>query len=145
MKRREWLCAALALAGTLGLSTESDADVRVRRAVRWPRRRRFYRRRFRRVAFTRVVLGRTFWVVPVGLAVGWELMHRDRVVVVRETRVVVKDGQKTEVAVVEDSHGKTEEVEILREDNAENATELTGSAVPDDDTTTPTVPSQEAP
>jgi hypothetical protein len=89
------------------------------------------------------MFGRPFWVVPVGLVVGWELMHHDRVVVVKETRIIEKDGQKTEVAVVQDSTGKTEEVEILREDNAENPEELEGSVVPDEDSSTPTVPARE--
>lgn len=142
MKRRELLSGLCAAIGAIALSTETQADPRPRRRARWPRRRRLYRRRFRRVAFTRVVFGRPFWVVPMGLMVGWELMHRDRVVVVKETRILEKDGQKTEVAVVEDSAGKLEQVEILREDNAENSEELEGSVVPEEDTATPTVPQE---
>jgi hypothetical protein len=143
MKRRDLLSGVFAMLGAVGLATTAQAEPRPRRVARWPRRRRLYRRRFRRFAFTRVVFGRPFWVVPVGLVVGWELMHRDRVIVVKETRIVEKDGQKTEVALVQDSTGKTEEVEILREDNAENSEELEGSVVPDEDSSTPTVPARE--
>jgi hypothetical protein len=144
MKRRDLLSGVFAIFGAIALAPTAEAEPRPRRVARWPRRRRYYRRRFRRFAFTRVVFGRPFWVVPVGMMVGWELMHRNRVVVVKETRIVEKDGQKTEVAVIQDSTGKAEQVEILREDNVENADELEGSVVPDDDTSTPTVPAKEA-
>ena len=143
MKRRDLLSGVFAIFGAIALAPVAEAEPRPRRVARWPRRRRLYRRRFRRFAFTRVVFGRPHWVVPVSLVVGWELMHRNRVVVVKETRIIEKDGQKSEVAIVQDSTGKTEEVEILREDNVENADELEGSVVPDDDTATPTVPEKE--
>lgn len=83
------------------------------------------------------MFGRPFWVVPTGLAVGWELAHTDRVVVVREIRIVERDGQKTEVAVVQDDAGKLEEIEIRREDSAGNASELPGSVIADDDMNSP--------
>lgn len=95
------------------------------------------RRRFRRRVVTRVMFGRPFWVVPVGLAVGWELIHTHKLVVVREVRVVQRDGRKSEVAVVQDAAGKREEIEITREDNAENSTELRGSEIAAGDTDTP--------
>jgi hypothetical protein len=95
------------------------------------------RRRIRRHAFTRIHLGRPFWIVPVGLAVGWELHHRDRVVVVRETRIVQKDGARSEVAIVQDAAGKTEEIEIYREDNVDNRKTLEGSVIEDGDKSTP--------
>ncbi len=105
-----------------------------------PRRRRFrIRRRIRRHAFTRVIYGRPFWVVPVGLAVGWELSHRNRVVVVRETRIIERDGKKTEVAVVEDASGNKETIDITRENTADNSKNLKGSVVDEGDTATPAV------
>lgn len=143
MKRRELLSVVVAGIGAIATSPITQAEVRVRRVSRWPRRQRVYRRRFRRISFTRVVYGRPFWVVPVRLAPGWELMHGNRVVVVKEIRAIEKNGQKSEVALVEDNTGKSEQVEILREDNGENAGEIGGSVVPDEDITTPTVPSKE--
>jgi hypothetical protein len=126
MNRRGMLLGVWSAVGLAASASVCRAEVRVRVGPR-RRWRRGFRRRYRRFAFTRVVLGRSLWVVPVGLAVGWELVHRDRVVVVKEVRVVEKDGQKSEVALVEDASGKTEEVEILREDNADNVKELEGS------------------
>ena len=87
--------------------------------------------------------GRHVWVVPVGLAVGWELVHENRVVIVRETRYVQKEGARVEVAVVADKDGKTEEIEVVREDNADNRKELEGSTLPDDDETTPGIEREE--
>ena len=139
MNRRKLLTAiALPLGFALAFgSGESNAydNPRVRR------RRARVRRRYRRHAFTRVRFGRPFWVVPVRLAVGWELVHTNRVVVVREVRVVERDGRKTEVAVVQDAEGQRSEIEIVREDNAENSSELTGSEIADDDKDTPAVES----
>lgn len=89
-----------------------------------------------------MVRGRSHWVVPVGLAVGWELMHESRVVVVREVKVVEIDGLKAEVAVVADADGKapaTREIAIIREDTRDNSVELEGTRLPDDDKTTPGV------
>lgn len=83
------------------------------------RRRRVRRRRVRRRVSWRVVRGRRRLVVPLGLAVGWELMFDDRVVVVREvteTRIVVEHAQ-----------GSTETLAIVREDTDENLAELEGS------------------
>jgi hypothetical protein len=77
--------------------------------------------------------------VPVALAIGWELVHENRIVVVKEIRFVERDGVKVEVAVVEDSAGVTEEVEVLREDTAANRQELEGSLIADADRTTPGV------
>lgn len=87
------------------------------------------RRRTRRYASTQIVSGRQFWVVPARLAAGWELVYRNRVLVVRETCVVDRNGRMTEVAVVEDSSGHRYTVDITREDNAENSQELTGTVV----------------
>jgi hypothetical protein len=86
-------------------------------------------RRARRHASTRVVSGRLFWVVPAELTAGWELVYRKRVVVVRETRIVERNGRKSEIAMVEDSGRHCSTVEITREDNAENSLALEGSVV----------------
>ncbi|MBC7983240.1 MAG: hypothetical protein H7Y02_05225 [Candidatus Obscuribacterales bacterium] len=142
MKRRMFLASlAAALGGVIALSSFDAAAGPVRRARRRVRR-RVIRRRVRRHAFTRVVLGRSLWVVPLGLAVGWELMHDDRIVVVKETKIIEKEGAKVEVAVVETSDGKKEEISILREDNAQNRKSLEGSVLPDDDKSTPGVKSE---
>jgi hypothetical protein len=139
MKRRAFLVAAvLAAAGGVGAGLAAGAGPRVR-ARRWQRRRvrRRVRRRHRRRVAARLVAGRRVWVVPVGLAVGWELAHDGRVVVVRETRIVERDGDKVEIVVVADPDGKTEEIEIVREDTEENSVELEGSEIPGDDGDTP--------
>jgi hypothetical protein len=77
--------------------------------------------------------------VPIGLAIGWELVHENRIVVVKQIKVVERDGAKVEVAVVQDSAGATEEVEVLREDTQANREELEGSVIADADQTTPGV------
>jgi len=143
MRRRTFLTvAALAAAGAIGLGLGPGAEANPRaRARRRPNRhvRRRIRRRHRRRVAVRLVAGRPVWVVPVGLAAGWELAHADRVVVVKETRIVGRDGAKVEVVVVVDQDGKTDEIEIVREDTTENRAELEGSVLPDDDTKTPGV------
>jgi len=140
MERRRFIAFAAAALGAALVSGETDAGPRARAARR--RHRRRVRRRFRRRVGFRLWLGRPFWVVPVGVAVGWELVHRDRVVVVRETKVVVRDEHKIDVLVVQGPDGKTEEVEVIREDTDENRTELEGSLLPDDDKKTPGVESE---
>lgn len=137
MKRRSFLAALVAtLSGAL-IADQANAQIgmRARRARRRIHRR--IRRRIRRRTLTRIVLGRPFWVVPVGLAVGWELVHDNRVVVVKETRIIERDGAKVEVAMVQDSSGKTEQVDLLREDTVENSKDIEGSVLPNDDKVTP--------
>jgi hypothetical protein len=134
--------ALLIVASTVGgcLFTWDDADAGQRRGVRRARRRvrRRVRRRIRRRVAFRVVAGRRVWLAPVALAVGWELVLADnRVVVVRETRFVERDGARVEIAVVQDQNGKREELEIARENTPDNSQELQGSTLPDDDKTTP--------
>ena len=46
---------------------------------------------------------------------------------------------KSEVAIVQDSSDKIEQVEITREDTAENSRNLQGSVLDDGDTTTPAI------
>ncbi len=133
MTRRQWFGWMGAGVGAAALwMFAEDADAGPRRRHRRRVRRRI-RRRIRRRVVRRVVFGRPFWVVPVGIAVGWELMDNDRVVVVKETKIVEKETQKVEVLVVVDSSGNTEEIEVVREDNAENGAELEGSTLEDGD------------
>jgi hypothetical protein len=106
---------------------------------RWVRPASTVRRRIRRPVVVQTRLGRPFWVVPVGLAAGWELSHSNQVVVVQETRILETDGVKSEVAIVQDASGKAEKVEITREDTADNGKILQGSILDDSDTTTPAV------
>jgi hypothetical protein len=140
MDRRKFFGALSAPLGiVLGLSmADALAYDNPRRRIR-PHLR--VRRRIRRHAFIRVRFGRPFWVVPVALAIGWELSLRNRIVVVRETRIVEKGGAKTEVAIVQGADGKSEQIEITREDTAENREDLEGSVLDDTDTTTPSVES----
>lgn len=78
----------------------------------------------------RAVAGRPVMVVPVGVAVGWELAQGDRVVIVREVR-------PTTIVVVDSATGKTEEMPVVREDDATNSTEQLGTELSPSDTTTP--------
>jgi hypothetical protein len=141
MHRRQFF-AALALIAALPLATPMQVASAgpLRRHHRRVRRR--IRRRIRRVAVTRMVFGRPFWLVPVGLAVGWELVHANRVVVVKEIKVVEREGHKVEVATVEDHSGKREDIEITREDTPENRKDLDGTRLADGDTTSPFVESE---
>ncbi len=140
MDRRAWLASLTSvLGGVLVLGwNEAESGPRARRRRRRRVRRRI-RRRHRRLVVHRIVSGRRVWIVPVALAVGWELVHDDRVVVVTQTKVVEKEGAKIEVAIVSGSDGKLDEIEIVREDTGENRKELEGSQLPDDDTKTPGV------
>ena len=128
----------------LGFANTATAQRRpaVRRARRRVRRR--VRRRIRRHVAFRVVAGRRIWVAPVALAIGWELALDDnRVVVVKETKFVERSGVRVEVVVVQGADGKTEELEIVRENTAENTKGLQGSTLPDDDKTTPATEMEE--
>jgi hypothetical protein len=134
MDRRTFLAAtaaplgfALAIRASVALG-EPSGSLRVRHRVR---------HRIRRRADVRTVSGRTVWVVPVRLTPGWELLHAERVVVVREIRAVGQGGSRTEVAVVEHTDGATAEIEIAREDTPENSVNLAGSAHDGNDFTTP--------
>jgi len=144
MDRRRFLSSLIGgLVAFAGIAGEAEAGPRARRRRRIVRRR--IRRRIRRRVVFRRFLGRPAWVVPVGLAVGWELMHEKRVVVVKEIRVVDIEGTKAEVVVVQPVDDRavpgkpltTEEILIVREDNAENSAELEGSRLADDDKATP--------
>ena len=126
-------------------SSPAEAVVGQRRARRARRRvRRTVRRRVRRRVTFRLVAGRRVWVAPVALAVGWEMvLDANRVVVVKETRLVERSGSRVEVVVVQGTDGKTEELEIVRENTAENGKDLQGSVLPDADKTTPAIEKEE--
>lgn len=138
MNRRTFVLTCATTLGLTALLSANEADAGPRQRRRRRVRRRIRRRHRRRVA-VRMIAGRPFWVVPFGLAVGWELVHDDHVVVVKEIKVVEREGTKVEVSVVQQADGKTEEIAITREDNDENKKELEGSPLPDDDTKTPGV------
>lgn len=74
--------------------------------------------------------------MPLALAVGWELMHDDKVVVVHEIKHVEVEGSKVEVVVVKNPDGSTEEIEIHREDTAENTAAQEGSVLVEGDAST---------
>ncbi len=124
----------------------SDDALGWRGVIRRHRRRvrRRVRRRIRRRATFRIVAGRRIWMAPVALAVGWELvLDNNRVVVVKETKFVERSGTKVEIAVVQGADGKIEEIEIVRENTAENSKDLQGGILPDEDKTTPAIEKEE--
>lgn len=89
--------------------------------------RRLFRRRLRRVrrrVLWRSVAGRRVLVVPLALAVGWELMVDEKPVVVHEVH--------EHHVVVKHADGKTEKLEIAKEDTVENSQELEGSEYEDE-------------
>ncbi len=136
MTTRRSLIVAL-LAGLAVAAVEAEASPARRTIRRRTRRRtrRRVRRRHRRRVRRRVVAGRSVLVVPVALAVGWELVVDDRVWIV--TRVYTVEGVET--AELKASDGTTRSEPIVREDTADNREELEGSPLPESDTTTPGV------
>ncbi|MBX7098561.1 MAG: hypothetical protein K1X89_12690 [Myxococcaceae bacterium] len=131
---RRTLNRSLLLGLAAALTTEALAGPRRRRIRRRVRRR--IRRRIRRHVLWRTVAGRRLLVVPVAVAVGWELAVDQRVVVVREVRA--------ETVVVADlKTSATEELPAVREDDAENAKELPGTVLAEGDTTTPSRETEE--
>ena len=94
---------------------------RIKKRLRKPRivRRRVIRRRVRRRVLWRTVRGRRVLVTPLALAIGWELMLDNKVVIVKTVHV--------DKIIVEHENGDTEEVDIVREDTSENSKELEGS------------------
>ena len=146
MSRRYVLSSLAALFGGIFAVGATEVAGAQRRPVRRARRRvrRRVRRRIRRPVTFRTVAGRRVLVAPVALAVGWELaLENNRVVVVREIKSVERNGARVDVAVVQDANGKTEELEFVHEDTAENKKDLQGSILPDDDKTTPGVEKEE--
>lgn len=109
---RRKICVAFLLASSSGLA--NSVPFRRRRV-----RRRTVRRRVRRPVAWRVVGGRRRLIVPLAVAVGWELVVDNKVVVVKEVH--------REKVVVVDSSGNQTEVDIQKEDTPENMLELEGS------------------
>ncbi|MEO0604500.1 MAG: hypothetical protein AAF211_23905 [Myxococcota bacterium] len=130
--RRSFIGALVAGLAIMTVDAEAAPRRRARRRTRRRVRRRVRRRHRRRVG-RRVVAGRSLLVVPVGIAVGWELVVDDRMWVVTSIQSV--DGQET--VVLKASDGSTASEPILREDTTDNAVELEGSELPESDTTTP--------
>jgi hypothetical protein len=142
LNRRQALLGTLAagFAALFGFE-ESLAGPKKRRKRRRKRirRRRRIRRRHRRRVRHRMFGTHRRWVVPVALAIGWELMLDDKVVVVQETKYIMVESQKVEVVVVVHTDGTTEEVQVHREDDEENSKALEGTELAEDDTTTPAI------
>jgi hypothetical protein len=133
-RRRFFLALAAPLGAVLSLQT-GTADAATGR----PRRiRHRVRHRIRRRVAIRTIRGRPVLVVPTGLAVGWELQHLSRVVLVRGFRVEEIAGARSEVALVVKG-GVTEEIPILREDTHDNSQNLPGSAIDATDLAAPAI------
>lgn len=135
----------LSLAAAIGVAAIGSGDAEAaprspaRRRTRRRTTRRRVRRRHRRVVRRRVVVGTSMLVVPVTLAVGWELVVDDRVYVVEKIYVV----DDVEMVTLVASDGTTIEEPVVREDTPENSQEMEGSELPEDDTTTPNVETEE--
>ncbi len=102
---------ALAHPGRPGHSHRAKRRRKVRRRVR--------RRRIRRRVGWRLVRGRRVLVVPLGIAVGWELVVDDHIVIVKEVH--------THKIVVEKTDGSVQSIDVEKGDTAENAKDLEGS------------------
>ena len=118
LSRRDLLGALVALAAAPAAAHPGFHRHPHRRRVRRVRR-RVRRRRIRRRVAWRMFGPRRLLVVPLAVAVGWELMVDDRVVVVHEVH--------EHHVVVKHADGKSEKLEIHKEDDAENSKELEGS------------------
>ena len=143
---RRWVLSSLAGCFGVVVFGWAEPEAGQRGAVRRTRRRvrRRVRRRIRRRVTFRTVAGRRVWIAPVALAIGWELvLDNNRVVVVKETKFVERNGARVEVAVVQSLDGKSEEIEIVRENTAENSKDLSGTVLADDDKTTPALEKEE--
>ena len=118
MQRREFLAAVVALAAAPALAHPGFHRHPHRRRVRRVRR-RVRRRRIRRRVLWRTIGVRRVLVVPLAVAIGWELLVDDRVVIVHEVHA--------DHVIVKDADGQTQKLEVVKEDDAENAKELEGS------------------
>jgi hypothetical protein len=129
------IVAPLAMGAALAFhAVPAGAYSNPRRAARPPTRHRIRRR-----LLIRAVQGRLEWIVPLELAVGWELQHASRVVVVRELQIVGAEGAKSELAVVALSDGTTEKFPVTRQDTSDNRVNLTGSVIEPHDRDTPAI------
>ncbi|MBL8956207.1 MAG: hypothetical protein JNK82_35875 [Myxococcaceae bacterium] len=115
----------LLAAGVCFVALEAAAGPLRRRRVRRRIRRRV-RRRIRRRVIWRAVGPRRALVVPLALAVGWELAVDNRVVVVHEVRPDV-------IVVVDPKTNAKEEIAAVKEDTPDNGKELEGTLVAEND------------
>jgi hypothetical protein len=118
LSRRELLAALVAVSAGPALAHPGPHVHPHRRRVRRVRR-RVRRRRIRRRVAWRMFGPRRLLVVPVGVAVGWELLVDDRVVVVHEVH--------EHHVVVKHADGTTAKLDVHKEDTDENRQELEGS------------------
>ena len=129
--RRVFLSGILASAAAIFagiVATDSDAGPRRRKKRRQKAKRKHNRkvhRRVRRRTRWRVVRGRRRLVVPLGIAIGWELAYDDHVVLVKEVH--------EHHIVVEHPDGTTENVDVHQEDTEENSEELEGSVIEEEE------------
>ena len=119
--RRRFLASILAGLVWLLVPGLGEAEPPERRRRR--RRRRRHRRIRRRVAW-RVLGPRRLLVVPVAVAVGWELAIGPRIVIVEEVH--------PDHIIVKDTSGETDKIEVVKEDTMENTKDLEGSEVEED-------------
>ncbi|MCO4774264.1 MAG: hypothetical protein KDA24_29830, partial [Deltaproteobacteria bacterium] len=68
-----------------------------------------------------------------------ELAHEDRIVVVKEIKVIEVEGESTEAIITTEG----EEILIEREDDDANSKAEQGSTLPENDTKTPAVETEE--
>ncbi len=116
ISRRSFMAALIAILASPTSLVHSGPPQRRRRRRRG---RRVWRRRLRRRALWRTIGGRRLLVVPLAIAVGWEILKDEKVVIVKEVH--------THKIIVEDTNGKTETIEIVKEDTKENLQDLEGS------------------
>lgn len=114
MTRRRFFLATTLAALAVPLVAEARP---FRRRVRRRVRRRL--RRIRRRTIFRVVTGRRLLVVPIGVAVGWELMIDNRVALVQSVSPTV--------VVVQYEGGERAELPAMQENTPENTQDLPGS------------------
>lgn len=82
-------------------------------------------------------------MIPVATTVGWELEVESQVVVV--TSVQPASGDQPETITVQDSGGNTSTMEVVREDTTDNAVELEGTEVVEQEPAATPSASSEAP
>lgn len=118
--RRTFLLGLLGGAATLIFGIDADARPPFRKRRRVRRRVRRRMGRMRRRARWAMRAGRRALIVPVGLAVGWELMVENRVALVQS----VGSGQAV-VRYVDG--GGVETIQVAMENTADNSEVLPGS------------------
>jgi hypothetical protein len=119
LERRAFLIALPLLAAAQAVAHPGAHVHPHRRRVRRRIRRRIRRRRIRRHVAWRVSTGRRVLVVPLAVAVGWELFYDHRPVVVHEIHPTY--------LVVRHVDGKSEKIDIVKEDTPENTVDHEGS------------------